>query len=175
MLNRKETQAVMSYSIPKIGTVLPAKQNVNPTIPNPGATSQQAKFNEWAQAAAQDEAYRQNTKAASGFTNDAFPSWLKQTYPFQPDPNLAPPVPPAALVVLVAPAEAAPVDFQIVQSGDSVTMPFTPADGSGPTYSTGPLIPVCAVPTYTKIAGPNDPSKNKIAQPTEKHGHHKKP
>ena len=68
-------------------------------------------------------------------------------------------------------AEAAPVDFQIVQSGDSVTMPFTPADGSGPTYSTGPLIPVCAVPTYTKIAGPHNPADNKIA---EKHSHKKR-
>jgi hypothetical protein len=173
-MNRKETHADMSYSIPPIGTVLPAKQNVDPTIPNPGPTTNAVQFNQWAQAQAQDEAFNQNKQAVAQYA-EGFQSWLTQTYPFQPNPDLAPPQPPAALVVLAAPAEAAPVDFQIVQSGDSVTVDFTPADGSGPTYTTGPLIPVCAVPTYAKIAGPNDPSKNKIAQPTEKHGHHKKP
>jgi hypothetical protein len=169
----------MSYQIPPIGTVLPAKQNVDPTIPNPGPTQQPAEFNEWAQAAAQDQAFDRNTALASEFTNDSFPSWLNQTYPFQPNPELTPPAPPAGFVVLVAPAEAAPVDFQIVQSGTTVTMPFTPEAGSlpdgstyGPDYSTGPLIPVCAVPEYTKIAPPADPSKNKIAEPD--HRHHKK-
>ena len=120
-------------------------------------------FNQWAQAAAQDQAWRRNLQAASGYKNWSFQSWLTETYPFQPNPDLAPPQPPAAYVVLVAPAEAAPVDFQIVPSGTTVVMPFTPSDGSGPSYSTGPYIPVCEIPPYTKIPPPADPSKNKIA------------
>ena len=164
----------MPYTIPPIGTVLPAKQNVNPTIPNPGPTSQQSSFYEWAQAASQDQAFNQNTSAASYYTNVGFPSWLTQTYPSL-NPDAQPPQPPAALVVLAAPAEAAPVDFQIVQSGDSVTVEFTPADGSGPTYGAGPLKPVCAVPTYAKStpSGAQGVAGLRPAGETEKH-HHKK-
>ena len=148
----------MSYQIPPIGTILLARENVNPTIPNPGPTTQQADFYEWAQAAAQQQAFEQTATAKSGYLNFSFPSWLTQTYPFQPDPDLAPPTPPAAFVVVAAAAEAAPVDFQIVPSGMT---------------GTGPYIPVCAVPEYTKIAGPANPAGNKIAD-HEKHGHHKK-
>ena len=165
------------YTIPPIGTVLPAKENTNPNIPNPGPTTSQTAFYQWAQAAAQEMAFRQNFNAASGFKNWNFPSWLNDTYPFQPNPDLAPPTPPAAYVVIVAPAEAAPVDFQVVQSGTTVVMPFkgwltddmkaaSAAVGimlSELGLSTGQYIPVCGIPTYTKIAPPADPSKNKIA------------
>lgn len=158
-MNRKETHAVMIYSIPPIGTVLPAKSNLddngNLIVPNPGPTTQQADFYCWAQAAAQDQAFQQTATAKNGYLNYSFPSWLSQTYPFQPNPELAPPQPPAAFVVVAAAAEAAPVDFQIVPSGMT---------------GTGPYIPVCEVPTYAKIASPAQPGDNKIA---EKHGHHK--
>jgi hypothetical protein len=160
----------MSYSIPPIGTVLPAKENVNPTIPNPGPTHDANQFYEWMQAEEQNRAFKQNLLEITDYTN-TFQNWLTGTYPFQPDPDLAPPQPPAACVVLVAPAEAAPVDFQVVQSGTTVTVPFTPNDGSGPDYSTGPYVPGCAVPFYAKIAPPANPADNKIA---EKHGRHKK-
>jgi hypothetical protein len=149
------------YTIPPIGTVLPAKENKDPFIPNPGPTMSALAFNQWAQAQTQDQAFRRNLVNASGYKNYTFPSWLEGCYPFQPNPDLAPPAPPAALVVLTAPAEAAAVDFQIVPSGETVVMPFTPADG--PSYSTGPYIPVCEIPTYTKIAPPANPANNKIA------------
>jgi len=174
MLDAKGNNAVMKYAIPTIGTVLPAKSNLdengNPIIPNPGPTKDPTAFNEWAQAAAQNQAFKQNAVFVEGYAN-TFDNWLNGTYPFQPDPNMAPPAPPAAFVVLVAPAEAAPVDFQIVPSGGTVTVPFTPTDGSGPDYPTGPYIPVCAVPAYTKIAPPANPADNKIAQ---KHSGHRK-
>jgi hypothetical protein len=153
----------MPYSIPPIGTVLLAKENSNPTIPNPGPTTAQTDFYQWTQAVAQDMAFRQNIKAASGYKNWSFPSWLTETYPFQPDPDLAPPQPPAAFVVLAAPAEAACVDFQVVPSGTTVVMSFTPPEGFSQSYSTGQHIPVCAVPVYTKIAPPANPADNKIA------------
>jgi len=138
----------MSYQIPPIGTVLPARENVNPTIPNPGPTESAVDFNEWAQAEAQAEAFRQNKSRKSRYLQ-AFTSWFTQTLPYVPDSK--PPQPPAAIVVLAAPAEAAPVDFQPVPSGSTVVMPFTPGPDSlpegstyGPSYSTGPFIPVCA-------------------------------
>ena len=86
----------MSYQIPPIGTVLPARENVNPKIANPGPTGNATQFNEWAQAQAQDQAFNQNKNAAAQY-GKAFSSWLEITYPSQPDPNLAPPQPPAAL------------------------------------------------------------------------------
>jgi hypothetical protein len=82
----------------------------------------------------------------------------------------------------VAPAENGGPDFQSLPSGTILTIPFTPLPDSlpenstyGPDYSTGPYIAACEVPAYTKIAPPNNPADNKIAQPAvEKHGHHKK-
>lgn len=137
------------YAIPTIGTVLPARENVNPTIPNPGPTKDPTAFNEWLQAAAQNQAFKQNVVKVEEYAN-TFSNWLTGTYPYQPDPDMAPPKPPAAFVVLVAPAEAAAADFQVVPSGDS---------------DTGPYIPVCAVPAYTKIAPPHNPADNTIKQP----------
>ena len=56
----------MSYSIPPIGTVLPARENVDPTIPNPGPTTQADIFYEWLQAFLQDKAFQQTAQAISG-------------------------------------------------------------------------------------------------------------
>ena len=52
----------MAYETPPVGTVLPAKENANPKIENPGpvhgATGDG--LNEWLQAQAQDKSYQQN-------------------------------------------------------------------------------------------------------------------
>ena len=162
----------MKYAIPTIGTVLPAKSNLdengNPIIPDPGPVQTPNGLDEWLQANAQDQAFKRNAVQAASYlgAEGIFPNWLNQTYPSLADPDAPPPAPPAASIVLVAPAEAQDVDFQVLPSGISS---LTGVDGKN--YPTGPLIPVCDVPAYTKHPPANNPAGNKIA---EKHGHHKK-
>ena len=157
----------MSYTLPAVGTVLPAKENANPTIVNPGPTGNSLAYNEWLQAVVQDQALQQNTNAAQFYQSSLFPGWLANYQTcrligptgIMGDPEAVPTQPPAAHVVLVGEGSPGFPIFDIQPSGQD---------------ETGPPIPVCAVPTYAKIPPPNDPSKNKIAQPAvEKHKHHK--
>ena len=42
----------MAYETPEVGTILPAKENANPKIENPGPVHQSDGLNEWLQAQA---------------------------------------------------------------------------------------------------------------------------
>jgi hypothetical protein len=136
------------YNRPSIGTILPGQPNA--TVSNPGATADQDAVLAWEQAQAQDYAFQQTNLAIANYLN-GWPSWLNITYPSLSDPDSPPPTPPGAFVVLVAAAEAQPLDFQTGQSGKA---------------GFGPYIPACAVPSYTKHAPPANPANNVIAAPT---------
>ena len=155
----------MSYKLPPVGTVLPAKPNTDPTIPNPGPTSDSLAYNQWLQAVTQQQAFDQNENAEKFYLSSTFPGWLANYQTarllgptgIMGDPDAVPTQPPAAQIVLVEESN----------SPEFPTFDIQPSGQDG----TGPLIPVCAVPEYTKIPPPWNPADNKIAQP---HGHHKK-
>jgi hypothetical protein len=60
----------MPYTQPKAGTVLPAKENANPKIENPGPVHGTGNaLDEWNQAVAQDTAYKGNLTLKENFDN----------------------------------------------------------------------------------------------------------
>jgi hypothetical protein len=59
----------MPYTQPKVGTVLPAKENANPKIENPGPVHASDGLNEWEQAVAQDTAWRGNQTLVIDYQN----------------------------------------------------------------------------------------------------------
>ncbi len=59
----------MAYETPEVGTILPAKENANPKIENPGPVHQSDGLNEWLQAQAQDTAYRGNLVLKEDYEN----------------------------------------------------------------------------------------------------------
>jgi hypothetical protein len=60
----------MAYTAPVAGTVLPAKENANPKIENPGPVHGTGDaLNEWEQAVAQDTAWRGNQTLKTDYEN----------------------------------------------------------------------------------------------------------
>jgi len=59
----------MAYTAPVAGTVLPAKENANPKIENPGPVHVSDGLNEWEQAVAQDTAWRGNQTLKTNYDN----------------------------------------------------------------------------------------------------------
>jgi hypothetical protein len=60
------------YETPEVGTILPAKENANPKIENPGPVhGDGSALNEWLQAQAQDTAWRGNKVLIEDYQNAA--------------------------------------------------------------------------------------------------------
>jgi len=58
------------YETPAVGTILPAKENANPKIENPGPVhGSGGALNEWLQAQAQDTAWRNNKVLVEDWNN----------------------------------------------------------------------------------------------------------
>lgn len=69
------------YKTPAVGTVLPAKENANPKIENPGPVhGSGGGLNEWLQAQAQDTAYHGNLVLKEDYENAKVnsPDYAKQ-------------------------------------------------------------------------------------------------
>jgi len=131
----------MSYQTPEVGTILLAKENVDIVNPGPVQTATGDGLNEWLQAQAQDTAFDRNKVIAEEYVNNFNSSWLYNYTQGRTPFDAEPPKPTAAVVIVVRSAEAGGVYFDMLPSGQYET-----ADGP----STGPYIPVCEVPAYTK-------------------------
>lgn len=132
------------YEAPAVGTILPAQPNT--TVPNPGPVHDPYGLTEWSQAQAQATAYQFNLDSAQQYKNYFRDSWLVNYEAGKIGSDATPPSPPCAFIVLCAAAEAGGIDFRVERSGQ--------APHEGNPYSTGPCIPVCAIPEYTKIPPP---------------------
>jgi hypothetical protein len=146
----------MSYTQPAGGTILPAQRNT--TVFNPGPVTSPNGLDEFVQAAEQDLAWQKNQLLAATYLNRDFPQWIQQYSTgtligptgIHGDPNVASLQPPNAFVVVVNSTEIGGVTFDVVASG---------------TATSGPAIPVCAVPYYKLIPPPANPAANQIAAP----------
>ncbi len=127
------------YTIPAVGTTLPAQPNEH--YKNPGTQATIEEETQWLQAQAQADAFRQNERITDDWLAEGggWGRWLVQYQSgrmFGPkgqgDPDAPTPVPPRAKVVVVEGAENGGIFFSVV-------------DGK---------YPVCEVPDYEKITAP---------------------
>jgi len=147
----------MPYTLPAVGTVLPAKENLD--IPNPGPTRDPAAFNRWIQAQQQNTAFHKNLILAQEYDNEEngiFQSWRVNYYAGRAvggpagkvgDPDAQPPQPPPAFVVIVQDGHV----FSVEHSGKEAVLDL---DGNVIEQATGPAVPVCDVPKYRRITPP---------------------
>jgi hypothetical protein len=143
----------MPYTLPAVGTVLPAKENTD--VPNPGPTRDPGTFNHWLQAQAQNTAFHKNLILTEEYQG-IFASWRDYNYytgrAVGPtgqvgDPDAVPPQPPAAYIVIVQDGHV----FSVEQSGKPAVVD---RDENVIEQATGPRIPVCPIPPYRRIQPP---------------------
>jgi hypothetical protein len=144
-----------AYTIPLPGQVLPARQNADPEIPNPGPTQDRLAFMRWLQAATQNHAFQQNEIRAIDYLYQFEHSWkvnyesgrMKGPTGKVGDPDAVPLQPPAAMVVIVT----AGLGFDIQPSGKETTFED---DGETVKEFGTPFTPVCLIPDYKRIPPP---------------------
>ena len=128
------------YTLPKPGTILPAKQNT--TIPNPGPVFDVSLMQQWLEAQMQQMAFDYNLARARDYVSKFWNSWYINYWNGSIDggnPDTLPLQPPSAYVIVFSPENG----FDLQPSGQ----PDVYGDGK---YSSGPAIPVCPVPTFVK-------------------------
>ncbi len=129
----------MKYTVPKVGTILPAKENED--VENPGSLATQLQRLHWEQAKAQDEAFQESERIREDWLAEGggWGRWLNEYNSGRMrgpkgvgDPNAPSPTPPRGRVVEVIEAESGGISFDIVDGAD----------------------PVCEIPEYTKKTPP---------------------